>query len=142
MLNHAARRHARGLMGIDRGTLSGGTFLLEAMDGGPEPVRQGLFDFLLGAGFVERRERASGGIERNMPARNFRRTLIAGNELHQQALVARRAVAPRVEVQAGGGIFENERRSPRRMRGPAVAALLEEAQLKFQGVQGVARVSW
>src|SRR5216683_1470764 len=116
MLNHAASRHARGLLAIDRGTLSGGTFLLEAMDGSPEPVCQGLFDFLLGAGFVERRERVSGGVERNMPTRDFRRTLIAGNELHQQAFVTRHAVTPSVEVQAGGGIFENERRSPGRMR--------------------------
>src|SRR5207245_7875625 len=89
-----------------------------------------------------RRERVSGGVARNMPARDFLRTLVARDELHQQTFVARYAVTPSVEVQAGGGIFENERRSPGQMRGSAVAALLEEAQLKFQGVQGVARVSW
>ena len=113
----------------------------ESMDRRPQPGAKRLFDLLLCPGTIQRLERFPVRRQGNMRARNLFLARALGDELHQQALLARFAIL-RIKVHASGGILENKSRSPGLARQSTVTTLLEEFQLELQYIQQFAIILW
>lgn len=116
--------------------------LLQPLDCRSKPSAKRLFDFLLIAGFVQRAECLSLGVERDVAAGNLLQDPAWRNKLHQNAGSARLAVGRRVEVHASRRVFKGKRLSARLMRRTSVPAFFEKAKLEFQKLQKGAIVFW
>ena len=90
----------RGHLGANRPSLS--SLRLDLLDGAPQPVPHLILDFLLRTALVEVLECFPFVRERDVAARNLRSALVRWNQLHQNALFARRWVLPRIVIHTAG----------------------------------------
>lgn len=75
--------------------------LLDAADGGAEPIAEDFFDFQLLARFIQGSERLSGGVEGNVPAGNLFGSAAGRDEGHEKAGAAGLKLVLVVKIHAG-----------------------------------------
>src|SRR5690348_10868310 len=125
-----------------RGGRSGfaGAFLLNAADGGAEPVFQGLFHLRLVTGAFQHVDGLAIWGQRDVMAGNTLGLFLGRNEIGEQALVAGMGALRVVEVDARERVLEEGGRLPGSPDGTAIAALFEETELKPQYFEDVTLV--
>src|SRR6516162_4895289 len=122
--------------GVDVSSLS--SLRLDLLNGATQPVPHRILDFLLRTALVKAFECFPFFRERDVATRNLRSALVGWNQLHQNALFARRGVLPRVIIHTARRIFEGQVLSPRFPRRTAIATLFEDLQFELQHIQQVA----
>src|SRR6266700_1296868 len=97
----------------------------------PKPASNCFFGLVLIAVPIQRIQRLTGYVERNVAAGNIFRVALGRHQLHQNTITARTGILVGIVVHAGERIFENILRPPRRPRRTPIASVLEELKFKL-----------
>ena len=112
----------------------------QSLNSAPEPLPECRFQLPLRSRPVERVDRSSTVIQRNIAARNISIAGIFRCQLREQAIAARFGRLRWIKIQAARRVLEYELRPPRRSRGVAISAFFQKIQFSLQHGQQITPV--
>jgi hypothetical protein len=96
-----------------------------------EPRHNLLFDLALLVIAIQRVQRLTRCIERNVPARDFRRAKLRWYQINKNTITARNTIFFGIVVHARRRVLENKLRPPRRPWRTFIPSIFEEYEFKF-----------